>query len=157
MRSGWETVNNRWQQLVLNYSRENQFDLLKKIGFERPDWTGLGQAIAGVILVFALSATAWIRWSTRPHDAWSRQRAAILAELRRLGLDVNDAQSPLRWAAQARERFGPRADALAALLAALDARRYGPQAAAMRKSEQRAWRRAWQASLRTACAALKAG
>ncbi|MGQ3050457.1 MAG: transglutaminase family protein, partial [Roseateles sp.] len=86
MRSGWETINNRWQQLVLNYSRQNQFDLLKRLGFARPDWTSLGQALAGVILAFALAGAAWIRWSSRPHDAWSRQRARITALLARAGV-----------------------------------------------------------------------
>ncbi|MGQ3118194.1 MAG: transglutaminase family protein, partial [Hydrogenophaga sp.] len=88
MRSGWETINNRWQQLVLNYSRQNQFDLLKRLGFARPDWTSLGQALAGVILAFALAGAAWIRWSSRPHDAWSRQRARITALLARAGVAV---------------------------------------------------------------------
>ncbi|RZL32540.1 MAG: DUF3488 domain-containing protein, partial [Rubrivivax sp.] len=140
LRGGWEAVNNRWQQVVLNYSRQNQFDLMKKLGFERPDWAELGQALAGVIFLFALAAMAWIRWSSRPHDAWSRQRAAILAELRRLGLDVMEAQSPLRWAALARAAFGARGEALAGLLTALDAHRYGAGIAA-RKADERAWQR----------------
>ena len=34
LRTAWEAVNNRWNQWVLNYSRQNQFDLLKNLGFQ---------------------------------------------------------------------------------------------------------------------------
>ena len=51
----WETVNNRWAQWVLNYSRQNQFDLLKEPRLPDPDWTALGQTIAGVILLLTLA------------------------------------------------------------------------------------------------------
>ena len=30
LRSAWEALNNRWNQWVLNYSRGQQFDLLKQ-------------------------------------------------------------------------------------------------------------------------------
>ncbi|MFG6490389.1 transglutaminaseTgpA domain-containing protein [Roseateles sp. BYS78W] len=130
MRSGWETVNNRWQQLVLNYSRENQFDLLKKMGFERPDWVGLGQAIAGVILVFALAATAWIRWSSRPHDAWSRQRARIAARLARAGVVVRPHESPAAWARALRQQLGQPAEPAALWLEQLERARYAAVGAA---------------------------
>ena len=124
MRNGWETINNRWQQLVLNYSRENQFDLLKKLGFERPDWAGLGQAIAGVILVFALAATAWIRWSSRPHDAWSRQRARIVALLARAGVVLPVHESPAAWARALRRQHGQKAEPAAQWLERLERARY---------------------------------
>ncbi|WP_422014120.1 transglutaminaseTgpA domain-containing protein [Roseateles sp.] len=124
MRNGWETVNNRWQQLVLNYSRQNQFDLLKRLGFERADWTGLGQALAGVILALALAGGAWIRWSSRPRDAWSRLRLAAVEELQRIGLPATSAQAPLTWARLAEQRFGPRAADLVAVLHRLEQIRY---------------------------------
>jgi len=130
MRNGWETVNNRWQQLVLNYSRENQFDLLKKMGFERPDWAGLGQAIAGVILAFALAATAWIRWSSRPHDAWSRQRARIVALLARAGVAVSPHESPAAWARAVRQQHGQKAEPAARWLENLERSRYAADAPA---------------------------
>lgn len=130
LRTGWETVNNRWQQLVLNYSRQNQFDLLKKLGVERPDWTGLGQAIATVILVLAIASAAWIRWSSRPRDAWSRQRARILALLARIGVVVPAHESPAAWARTLRRQHGPQAEAAAQWLERLERSRYAPGAAA---------------------------
>ncbi|MCE4555325.1 transglutaminase TgpA family protein [Roseateles cellulosilyticus] len=129
LRNGWETVNNRWQQLVLNYSRENQFDLLKKVGFERPDWAALGQALAGVIFVLAVAASAWIRWSSRPHDAWSRQRARIVARLARAGVTVGTHEGPAAWARALRQRHGQKAEPAAQWLERLERSRYAAGAA----------------------------
>jgi hypothetical protein len=130
MRNGWETVNNRWQQLVLNYSRQNQFDLLKRLGFERADWTGLGQALAGVILVLALAGGAWIRWSSRPHDAWSRQRVRVTALLARAGVAVPAHESPAAWARGLRSQLGQKAEPAAQWLERLERSRYAADAAA---------------------------
>ncbi|MFG6413699.1 transglutaminaseTgpA domain-containing protein [Roseateles sp. DC23W] len=128
LRSGWETVNNRWQQLVLNYSRENQFDLLKRMGFEQPDWTALGQAIAGVIGVLALASLAWVRWSSRPHDAWSRQRARILALLGPAGVALPAHEGPAAWARALRRAHGQKAEPTAQWLERLERSRYAAQA-----------------------------
>ncbi|MDR7267885.1 transglutaminase-like putative cysteine protease/uncharacterized membrane protein YhaH (DUF805 family) [Pelomonas saccharophila] len=130
MRNGWETVNNRWQQLVLNYSRENQFDLLKKMGFERGDWTSLGQVLAGVILALAVAGAAWIRWSSRPHDAWSRQRARIAALLARAGVSIPAHESPAAWARALRRQHGQKAEPAAQWLEKLERSRYAPGAPA---------------------------
>ncbi|WP_457426712.1 transglutaminase family protein [Roseateles sp. P5_E7] len=130
MRGGWEAINNRWQQVVLNYSRQNQFDLLKKMGFERPDWTGLGQALAGVILAFTVAAMAWIRWSSRPHDAWSRQRARIAAQLTRAGVTLPPHESPAAWARALRKQHGQKAEPAAQWLEKLERSRYAAAAPA---------------------------
>jgi transglutaminase-like putative cysteine protease len=138
MRDSWETVDNRWQQLVLNYSRQNQFDLLKSIGFESPDWTALGQAMAGVLLALALASGAWIRWSSRPHDAWSRQRVRILAVLARAGVNAPTHESPAAWARALRSQLGPKAEPAAQWLEQLERSRYAASAAAPAWREFRA-------------------
>jgi transglutaminase-like putative cysteine protease len=126
LRSGWETVNNRWQQLVLNYSRDNQFDLLKKMGFEQPDWAALGQALAGIILALALASAAWLRWSSRPHDAWSRQRGRILALLAGSGVELPAHEGPAAWARRLRLAHGQAAEPAAQWLERLERARYAP-------------------------------
>ena len=44
LRDGWEALNNRWNQWVLNYSRGQQFDLLKRLGVASPSWEDLALA-----------------------------------------------------------------------------------------------------------------
>ena len=138
VRGGWETINNRWQQLVLNYSRQNQFDLLKRLGFEQPDWTGLGQALATVILVLALGGVGWIRWSSRPHDAWSRLRERIQALLARHGTVLPAHEGPAAWARRLRAQHGARAEAAAQWLERLEQSRYAAGAAAPAWADLRA-------------------
>lgn len=128
LRSAWETVNNRWAQWVLNYSRQNQFDLLKNLGFQQPDWTALGQAIAGVILTLTLATVAWMRWQQRPHGAWARLRAALLRELHRLGVEARLHESPRAWASALARTYGAAAQPAVDWLNQLDHTHYAGQA-----------------------------
>ena len=146
MRAGWETLNNRWQQLVLNYSRQDQFNLLKSLGFEQPDWLALGRVGAAVIAALALVGGAWAWWSARPHDAWTRQRGQILRTLKRWGVPATDTQAPRRWAELVRARHGAAGEAAAALLMALEQSRYSAAAAKPRWRERRRWLGAFRAA-----------
>ncbi|CAN5275666.1 DUF3488 and DUF4129 domain-containing transglutaminase family protein [soil metagenome] len=130
LRAGWEAVNNRWQQLVLNYSRENQFKLLEGLGIANPDWLALGRVSAALIALLALAAGVWIWWTGRPRDAWSRQRAHVLRQLKRWGVPAAEHQAPSRWAALLRERHGAAAEPAAALLLGLERQRYAAGGAA---------------------------
>ena len=148
VRGLWERLDNRWQQLILNYSRQDQFDLLKRMGVEQPDWIALGRAGAIVIGVLALGSAGLIVWQRRPHDAWSRQRAAVLAQLHRLGLPSAAHESPLRWAEQVRQRFGAQGQDLAALLQSLEQSRYAADVPHWGWREHVAWRQRLRAAVR---------
>ncbi|MDT8999074.1 DUF3488 and transglutaminase-like domain-containing protein [Paucibacter sp. APW11] len=151
LRGAWETLDHRWQQWVLNYSRGDQFRLLEQLGWQQADWQALGQASAAVIAALASAAALWSAWSSRPHDDWSRQRAFIVRRLRRLGLPAEPHQGPRQWTEMLRLQYGDRAAALAALLLALDAERYGPAAApAPRWGWGWRWRRMFRQALRQA-------
>jgi len=140
VRGLWERLDNRWQQMILNYSRQDQFDLLKRMGVEEPDWVALGQAGAVVIGLIALGSASIIVWQRRPHDAWSRRRAVVLRLLHDLGLASATHESPLRWAEQVRQRFGARGQILAELLMSLERSRYAPSGARWGWRESIAWR-----------------
>jgi len=149
LREQWETLNNRWQQLVLNYSRQDQFDLLKSMGWSTPDWRALGELVAALIALAAAAATAWTVWQSRPRDAWSTLRAAVLRELRRCGIERAAAhQSPRQWAELAQACHGERARPLQQLLLDLEAARYarpGTRAASVLNAPGLA---GWRARLR---------
>jgi transglutaminase-like putative cysteine protease len=128
LRRGWEGLNNRWNQWVLNYSRGQQFDLMKRLGWTAPDWQALGQLIAAVIVVLALLGMSWARWDARRRDPWERQRSRLIAALRSLGMNAQPHMGPRNLAMQLREQRGARAEALARLLEALERQRYAPGA-----------------------------
>ena len=154
LRLGWEALNNRWQQQVLNYSRQHQFALLKSLGFAQSDWLALGQLTAALIGVLAAAGGGWILWSARPHDAWSRQRASILRTLQKLDVAAQAHQGPGQWAALLSQRHGAAAEPAAALLLALERARYaladGPPAASSWLAQ---WR--WWAAFRVASRMLR--
>ncbi len=124
-RNSWEAVNNRWNQWVLNYSSNQQFELLKQIGFQAPRWENLAWILLGIGgTVMALGLLfAW--WRHHHNDPWSTQMVALRHALRALGMQVADHDPPLALAQQTRQALSQRGEALAQALSALDDLRYG--------------------------------
>lgn len=93
LRNMWEAANNRWNQWVLNYSQDNQFDLMKKLGFDSPSWTDIGYIIAGLLVLASVAGAAWGYWERSQHDQWLRLLRQAQEDLRKAGwlpaLDVN--------------------------------------------------------------------
>ena len=125
LRAGWEALNNRWNQWVLNYSRGQQFDVLKNLGFSSPSWEDLALLLIGALSSLALAGAAWAWWDRRRIDPWVRQMERLRAALRRLGLDSAAHEAPRALAARVRSRYGADGETLAALLDALERQRYG--------------------------------
>src|SRR4051794_22206328 len=59
LRSAWEAINNRWNQWVLNYSRGQQLDVLKQIGFATPSWEDLALLLVGPLIGLASAGAIW--------------------------------------------------------------------------------------------------
>jgi protein-glutamine gamma-glutamyltransferase len=125
LRDGWETLNNRWNQWVLNYSRGQQLDLLKDIGFASPDWEDLALLLIGALSTLSLAGALWAWWDRRRQDPWARQFAQVRRALQRLGIAAQGHEAPRTLAQRVRGRFGTQGQALEALLAQLERQRYG--------------------------------
>jgi len=54
LRMTWDTLNNDWNQWVLGYGQERQYDLLSRLGFELASWKELA-----VGLRLALGRCCW--------------------------------------------------------------------------------------------------
>jgi transglutaminase-like putative cysteine protease len=139
MRAGWEALNNRWNQWVLNYSRVQQFDLLQSLGIRSPDWQSLGLVLLGLLVGGALAGAAWALWDRHRQDPWQRLQSQVRDALAPLGVLARPHDPPRRLAALVRERLGDRSDLLAYELDALDRARYGPKA--RRKPDPAWWHR----------------
>ena len=140
LRAAWETVNNRWNQWVLNYSRGQQFDLLRKLGFASPDWQDLATSLILLLCGAALAGAAWAWWDRRRQDPWQRLQTRVTARLQRLGVTVQLHQGPRERAAQVRAALGLRGEALAQQLDLLDRQRYGEPATSGMASWSAWWR-----------------
>ncbi len=125
LRDAWELVNNRWNQWVLSYSRSQQLDVLKSLGFRAPSWEDLALLLIAVLSTLALSAAAWAAWDRRRIDPWTRQRRRLQRALAQLELPAAAHDSLRTLAARVRKRFGARGEALAVLFERIEQQRYG--------------------------------
>ncbi len=125
LRQGWEAMNNRWNQWVLNYSRGQQLQVMKNLGFDTPSWEDMALLLIGSLSTLALAGAAWAWWDRHRVDPWVRQRVALHRALQSLGIPAAAADSPRALAARVRGRFGPAGEALANQLDALERQRYG--------------------------------
>ena len=124
LRSSWEAANNRWNQWVLNYSRGQQLDVLKNIGFQSPSWEDLALLLIGTLSAFALAGAAWAWFDRHRIDPWVRQLERMKRALRSVGLPAAPHEAPRTLAARIRERIGAAGEPLAAAFDALEAQRY---------------------------------
>lgn len=126
LRTGWEALNNRWNQWVLNYTQTRQLDLLRQLGFESPSWEDLSHLLLGLVVCAALGGAAWSYWERLQHDPWLRLLDEARRQLRRHGLPVGDTLPPRALAAQALQAWGESARPLVRWLHELEALRYAP-------------------------------
>jgi transglutaminase-like putative cysteine protease len=128
LRQGLETMNNRWNQWVLGYSRSAQFDLLRNLGLASPRWEDLALLLMGALSTLATLAALWA-WRDRNHvDPWARQLERLRAALREAGLPCAAHEAPRSLARRTQERFGDAARPLVELLLSLEQQRYSRQA-----------------------------
>lgn len=125
LREGWEVVNNRWNQWVMNYSRGQQLDVLRNLGFSSPSWQDLAILLAGALSTLALVGAGWAWWDQHRVDPWVRQMQRLRKALLTLSIETSNHEAPRALAARVRGRFGAHGEALAAQLDALDRQRYG--------------------------------
>jgi transglutaminase-like putative cysteine protease len=124
LRSAWEATNNRWNQWVLNYSRGQQLDVLKNLGFQSPSWEDLALLLIGTLSAFALAGAAWAWFDRHRVDPWVRQLDRLKRSLRSIGIAAAPHEAPRALAARVRERLGVAGEPLAAAFDALEAQRY---------------------------------
>jgi transglutaminase-like putative cysteine protease len=116
VRGLWEASENLWTQKILNFNRDQQFEFLKKLGFEAPSEETLGQAMAGVfalgLLLFAVLGKAaqwrwlqWLRWQRQ--DPWQALWSQVKADAMARGLAVDASTTPRKLAVLVGHPPGP--------------------------------------------------
>ncbi|MBG6078733.1 transglutaminase-like putative cysteine protease [Rubrivivax gelatinosus] len=125
LREAWETINNRWNQAVLNYSRQRQFDLLRALGVESPDWEDLARALIVLAALASATGAGWALWDRHRQDPWQRLQARVQRALAARGVEVGPQHAPRARAERVRAALGAAGEPLAVELEALDRLRYG--------------------------------
>jgi hypothetical protein len=147
LRQGWDAVNNRWNQWVLNYTQSRQLDLLRNLGFRSPSWEDLSLVLIGIIVGVALVGIAWAKWDRSRQDPWLRLLARVRARLVQAGVPLPPTSGPRQMAQAVTDRFGAQAQPLANWLLRLEAQRYARAAPAPLPALQRELQRlSWPAA-----------
>jgi transglutaminase-like putative cysteine protease len=131
LRHLWDGANQWWQEHVVEFNLRSQFDLLRDLGIDSPDWQHLGWA-------FAITLGLWIAWislalrrgiARAKPDRIARAWLRATRKLARVATPRDPAEGPMHYAQRVGERrpdLAPAVTALAALYARL---RFGPDAA----------------------------
>ncbi len=98
LRANWEAINNRWNQWVLNYTQSSQLDLLRRLGFENPNWQDLGKVLAGLLTISALAGASWAAWERAQHDPWQRLLTQARRRLEQMGVKTPPQAPPREMA-----------------------------------------------------------
>ena len=150
LRQWMETLDNRWNQWVLGYSRTQQLNLLEGLGLRTPDTADLLRVLVLMASAAGLAGALWAWRDSRRLPPWERLQGRIRRELARLGHPAAAHEDPGRWARRLRDQGDVRLHPLAEALMALQALRYGPQAlqGAAADRQLSAWWRSFRAAAR---------
>ncbi|HET9693320.1 MAG TPA: DUF3488 and transglutaminase-like domain-containing protein [Steroidobacteraceae bacterium] len=124
----WDAVNDFWNQRIVRFDAEAQFDLLERLGVEEPDWRALGLGLAGSLAAFFTALSAYLAWHYRPppRDWPARLHGVVVRRLRRRGLEPGPAEGPVAYLQRAERDCPDLARALSEIRVLYAAQRYGP-------------------------------
>ena len=125
---GWDAINDFWNQRVVRFDAQSQFDLLERIGVDDPDWRALGLGLAGSVAAFFVGLSAYLAWRYRPppRDWPGRLHDVVVARLRKRGLAPGPAEGPVAFLERAGRACPDLARPLAEIRTLYAALRYGP-------------------------------
>ncbi len=137
LRHHWETAQMRWNRWVVQYSRGQQFDLLKKLGVDTPTWEHLVYALIALLTGASLAGAVWAWIERRRRDPWERLQSDVREQLQHLGIDAESHEAPRTLARRVRGELGAQGEAVAQALDDLDHQRYAT--ASTRRPDPRWW------------------
>jgi lytic murein transglycosylase B len=106
LRRWLETWDNRWNQWVLGYGRQQQFQLLRDWGWPEVDAAALARLLVLCLSGLGLAGAAWAWWDGRRQAPWPRLQRRLARRLARWGVVLAPADSPAALARRLAERHG---------------------------------------------------
>jgi hypothetical protein len=138
----WSAINNVWNQNVLNYSQNQQFNFLKKLGFSQPSWQDLSFVVSALILIALIGFTIFHYWQGKQHDPWLKMLEKSRRFTRLAGLQSSAESSQtttpralaLLWQQHYKNQPRPEIKAIIEFLMALEQQRYGVASSTFHKT-----------------------
>src|SRR5258706_15969610 len=125
LRNNWEALTNQWNQWVLGYNPDRQFEMLSRLGMKQPSWQSmtviLFWSVAGVLLLVAL----WLLRGRPREDAVQRAWLRFCDKLARAGLSRASVEGPLDYSRRVARRLPERENAVRAIASLYVEQRYG--------------------------------
>ncbi len=125
LRQWFEQLDNRWNQWVLGYGKQQQFNLMERLGMGSPDWQSLAQLLLGLLTTVGLAGAAWAWWDGRRQTPWQHQQARVLKALAKLDVAGGLHDGPRTLARRLATQHGQAARDLCELLLEWELARYG--------------------------------
>ena len=142
LRMSWDTLNNDWNQWVLGYGQERQYDLLSRLGFEMASWKELAIGLTTGVGALLLAFSGFMLWRRAPADADPTADAyrRFCRKLARIGIDRRPNEGPADFARRTAMLRPDLASSVASFSELYIALRYAPHpnAADLRQLRERA-------------------
>lgn len=121
----WDRVNHEWARLVVGFNADRQKSLARQLGIPTPAaWEGI--ALLGLIgVAWAGALIGWSRWRTARIDPALRLWQQFCRRGRRAGVPRLPEDGPLAYGNKLAARFPDAGPAIARIVRAYIARRYG--------------------------------
>jgi len=101
LRQSWDAANDWWNERVVKFDSRTQFDLLRWMGFDNPDWRILGYFLASGLIAWLLVIAWHVARSNRsaPADRLARAYQKLCRKLAHAGAAREAHEGPLAYAA----------------------------------------------------------
>ena len=131
-RMTWDSVTNSWNQVVLEYTQERQFQLMERLGIDDISWQKLATLMFGVAtaVTLALGLLMLYRLRGRRSDPVLKAYARLCEKLARHGVARRHNEGPLDFAQRAGTLLPDLKTRITPLFAGYIDLRYGNPAAA---------------------------
>ena len=129
-RMTWDSVTNTWNQTVLEYTQERQFQLMERAGIDNVTWQKLATVMfmLATAITLAVGLLMLVRLRAQRPDPLVRAYARFCAKLARHGVTRHPSEGPVAFSRRAGTMLPAMREAIEQISAYYVELRYGPTA-----------------------------
>ncbi len=105
----WDSFSYRWDEWVVGFNRERQFELFRKLGFENADWQAM---VIGMVILLALAGTLIGLWVFQQGAGIRKDRIKqtydrFCHKLAKTGISRKNTEAPSEYFVRLRDKLTP--------------------------------------------------